>query len=121
MIAFKYMKMFLSSQNMFHVMSTLEDELTQSYLFSLGMTFYPDIMGLGELIQSNPLGGMVTNSGKGVAKYGSSTFQPQARQQQLPQQYSLNPQIPAIQVIYVTALSNLLLTASIISLLSKTF
>ena len=77
-------------------------------------------MGVGQSIQSNQLGDMITNSGKNLANCGSPAFQPQARQQQLPMNYSPNPQVPALQVIYVKVLSHSLFSVSIILLLSKT-
>ena len=73
--------------------------------FHLGMNFYQDNVGIGELmynLQNQP----VTKTEKDEEKDSSSVFQPQ--QQQLPKPYSLNPQVPHLQVICIKSLSNLL-------------
>ena len=66
-------------------------------------------MGLGELmygLQSNQLGDIITKSGKDVENDTNSTYQPQARQQQLPKRYPLNSQVPDLQVIYILTFDN---------------
>ena len=66
-------------------------------------------MGLGELmygLQSNQLGDIITKSGKDVENDTNSTYQPQARQQQLPKRYPLNSQVPDLQVIYILTFYN---------------